>query len=104
MSWRHGLIRVWIIISLIYGAVWLGYEGSEVVFNVKTLAAPEKVETNLTFPEGRVSFGKGIDILRRREARQALQNLAVGGVVLPALFWVLLYAGFWAARGFKGKQ
>ena len=38
---------------------------------------------------------------KREIARRQLQVFAVAAVVPPALFWVILYAGFWVVRGFR---
>jgi len=111
MNIRRGFIRVWVVISLLYGAVILGVGGLDAVSDVKTIAASQATLSNM-MKETPASDSEIVQWLidqgppaeREHEARQRLQNFALGAVIPPALFWALLYGGFWAARGFKGKQ
>ena len=102
MDWRRGLIRVWIVISFLYGAVFLAVTGPDAVSNFKTIAAPEKVDANPRLE----STKEAIDKFDRELARRKLRRFAVAAVVPPAVFWAFLYAGFWISGGFKsgGKR
>jgi len=119
MNTRRGLNRLWIVISLIYGAVFLWVGVPIAVSNIKTLNMPYQPFQS-TSPEERRDRERervleklfhGDPDGRKREAaqnqlraRSQLLVLAKAGVVPPTLFWMLLYVGFWIARGFKGKQ
>ncbi len=111
MNWRRGFIRVWIIISYLYVAVVLAIGGPGAVSNVKTIATPYQRPSSIELannPWGRELARRGAELSsekRHREkreiARRQLQVFAVAAVVPPALFWVILYAGFWVVRGFR---
>jgi len=120
MNTRRGLIRLWIVISLIYGAVFLWVGVPIAVSSIKTLNMPYQPFQSTIPPDSpeerrdrereRVleKLFHGDPDGRKREAAQnelrARSQLAKAGVVPPTLFWMLLYVGFWIARGFKGKQ
>jgi len=112
MNIRRGLIRVWIVISLLYVALALTLGGSDAVSNVRTITDFWGVDESYSTPKKKIKDSSGtvaalaeaLPKIWKHRARKQLMAFALITVGPPALFWVLLYAGFWVAGGFKGKQ
>ncbi len=110
MNIKRGLIRVWVVISFLWAVVFLVIDGPGAVSNIKTIVTPyqrEEVTTRFSRElerRGEESIGEMRYRANHKIARWQLLNFWLGLVVFPALFWALLYAGFWITRGSRASN
>jgi len=88
MNWRQWLIRLSIVLTVLWGVASFFIGGNQLSDAMKIYSAMDSDWDSIY-----------------SQLRQSYALLAaiywVGGA---AIWWALLYVGFWVASGFKGKQ